>query len=230
MPFRSEAEQIREQIRRTEEQVEDLVREKAELDRQVGAVAPRRAWLIGFVVVVVAASVIGYTGGALGAAKLFSEEGELRQAREAAELEREGARLRECQAAESRSDESLMACQAEVSAKRRYVPPIGKGPCRCQQFDPFCDCAFDRTAAALALKAVDPQVMRCIKSPVERSLHAKITFAPSGQAQYAHVDTSSPEVSDAERGCVETTLRGTKVPFFSGSSVIVGKTFTTVVP
>ena len=82
---------------------------------------------------------------------------------------------------------------------------------------------FDRGAAAGALGAVKLASCRSASGPTG-SGHAKVTFEPTGKVSLADVD--APPFSGTPTGaCIAAKFRAATIPKFTGSSVMVGKSF-----
>jgi len=106
--------------------------------------------------------------------------------------------------------------------------------CGCLAGDPLCSCrdnpydaafvlAFDRAAAAAALSQITDAVRRSV-APRDTSFHARIEFLPTGHVGTATLDDPG-DVSDRERAQITKQLSTMRVPAFSGSPVVVGRTF-----
>jgi len=232
MPFRSESEQQREQLRRIEEQASELLEEKAQLEEHAESKGRRGAWITGAVVAVVAASFVGYGIGAA-SASTDATRWRMRQHRDdAAELAREQAIHEECKAANAELTADIAACEAKLADKlaQGAEPIFTDPPCRCAEGAPTCDCPFNRRAAVEAFSALQAPIQQCIKPLRTVSFHTKITFEPKyGHTERVSIDGPG-ELSTTEKTCVDHALTGAKVPPFGGAPVSVGKTFSFVSP
>lgn len=88
---------------------------------------------------------------------------------------------------------------------------------------------FDRDAAANVLSSVNVQVCKpkgkkAKSAPVGEG-HVIVTYAPSGVAQGATVDTP-PFAGTKVGACIEKEYKKTRVPAFDGTPISVGKKFT----
>lgn len=85
---------------------------------------------------------------------------------------------------------------------------------------------FDAQAAEAAISAAASRAASC-KQPGDPSGVAvvTITFSPSGRATTANV-AGEPFAGTATGGCIAATLRGARVPAFSGEFITVKKTVT----
>lgn len=83
--------------------------------------------------------------------------------------------------------------------------------------------AFDRRAAATALASVDLRTCYAPEGAVG-SGHVLVTFAPSGDATSATVDTG-PLAKTPTGKCVAAMFAKAKVPAFAEGPVVVGKSF-----
>jgi hypothetical protein len=82
--------------------------------------------------------------------------------------------------------------------------------------------AFDREAAATAMKAVDVGVCKKKKGPTGDG-HVIVTFVASGSVSAVAVD---PPFAGTKVGtCVAKAYKTAKIPAFSGAAVNVGKKF-----
>ena len=82
--------------------------------------------------------------------------------------------------------------------------------------------AFDREAAATAMKAVDVGVCKKKKGPTGDG-HVIVTFVASGSVSAAAVD--APYAGTKVGACVVNAYKKAKIPAFNGASVNVGKKF-----
>jgi hypothetical protein len=223
VPFRSETEAIREQIRRLEEEARDLDLERTALTGALALKSPRGRWVAFVFATVLVATALGWVVGA----RLSSE----RLAAELARLDRssDDARGRSanaqhaCEGNAGALRDELSSCRAQRDWKRR-TPAPESAPCRCAAGDPLCKCPFDRGAAASALGSVD--VSRCFAPLRSATFHAKLTFeGKSGGIQTVQVD--SGDLTELEKRCVVRAIQGAKVPPFAHDAfVLVGKSFT----
>lgn len=140
MAFRSEIEQVREQLRREEEKTRELIENQADLERQL--LLKKRGWpLVAiFVIGAALAGLLGFT--------LASFDASRRMVRVEVDHQHEiekmktGAALRERDAhavegALSKCREDVVALSARECAPRRSQ---GQEPCRCEPGDPLCSC------------------------------------------------------------------------------------------
>jgi hypothetical protein len=121
VPFRSEGEQVREQIRRVHEVARELLEEQSELERQVKVqeAAARGRSLLGLlvaVVAVVATTFIGFETGALEAEKREARSMEEVERDEAARLDVDSARLEKCSRERDRVTPEDTMCRRDVAA------------------------------------------------------------------------------------------------------------------
>lgn len=119
MPFRSETEQLRERIRRTEEEERELLVEKAALERRA-APDKRRGWITSTLVASFIACAAGY---GIGIAPMSAEASRRREARaraEAEELDRERTVNTECRISLAHFEDSAARCEADrADAEKR---------------------------------------------------------------------------------------------------------------
>lgn len=114
MPFRSEGEQVREQIRRVEEEARELLEEQAALERQAAAAGGRSlVGLLVAVVAIVAATFIGFGTGTLAAEKRATRRMEDVVRDEAARLDAESARLYDCGRERERAATETTTCSRD---------------------------------------------------------------------------------------------------------------------
>ena len=82
---------------------------------------------------------------------------------------------------------------------------------------------FDKMAASTAIGEVD--LSKCKATNAARGEgHAKITFAPAGEASEAKID-KGPWVGTPVARCMIKAFKTAKVPAFRGDAITVGKTF-----
>ena len=219
MPFRSETEAIREQIRRLEEEASELDLERAALTRALELKSPRRHWVGLLFVTALVALALGWAAGARLCANQLAAELALLQRLNATEQFSLRNPQRACESDNAALSAELSSCLAQLN--QRPLPP--QEPCRCVGSDPRCECPFDRGAAASALRSVD--VHPCFVPPRPATFHARMTFeGKGGVVQTAAFD--SGDLSEPEKRCVQAALRRVKVPAFGGGAVTVGKSFT----
>jgi hypothetical protein len=229
MPFRSETEQIREQLRRSEEQASELRAELAELARRVAAATGEPwMWALGGLVVCLLGIVGGFGLGALSQSIRASRARATASSEHAAQQESEAKKGLDCAVDAARAQLDLTKCE---QASFEYRPPPAPPPssCSCAPGDPLCTCPFDRGAASAALLAATSSVTRCIKPQRVAALHVKITFAPRGDVENAVVDFGDG-LSSTEKACAELSVRSVKIPAFTGGPVTVGKSYSSVAP
>jgi hypothetical protein len=128
MPFRSEDEHLREQIRRVEEHVRELLEEQASLEQQVKARASSggaRSFLALLVAAVAigATTVIGVETGALDADKRGARRLEALERDEAARLDVERSRMSACEREREAAMAEKLACRHAFARAewRRHV-------------------------------------------------------------------------------------------------------------
>ena len=135
MPFRSETEPLREQIRRAEEQASELIEEHVSLEAQLAeqkAVSGvrRKQVALAAVLAVVATSFLGFALGDLAADKAATQ---VRLRREQRQIEESGGAVtatRECAQSRSATESALGFCDRQRDAARRqlqYTPPSTQG-------------------------------------------------------------------------------------------------------
>jgi hypothetical protein len=225
LPFRSDAEQIRENVRRLDEQAAELREEHAALERQVAdSRRPRvwAAWLIGGIAV---SSLVGYEGGAFQASLRSMAQSSIRDREALLDLERERARRVDCGTRQAALLEDVSACRAKladayVQARPEPVP----SPCPCLRGDPLCTCAFDLAVATASFEAARPRARSCFKSSRTTTFHVKVTFAGTGLTDAATIDTPDDLPADEER-CLVTVFRALKIDPFGGPAVTLGKAY-----
>ena len=120
MPFRSEGEQVREQIRRVEEEGRELLEEQATLERQVKlqeAAAGGRSPIATLVaiVAVAASTFIGFETGTLEAEKRAARRMEEVERGEVARLDVERARETACSRERGRATKETSSCRSDVT-------------------------------------------------------------------------------------------------------------------
>ena len=229
MPFRSETEQLRERLRRVEEQESELREEKAALEREAEPQTRGRGWIGLTVFGLIVASLSGYGIGALAVSREASRLRAIQDREEAEDLDRERTRLVDCRMAAAGMRAQVESCEREVADKRRRPvepelrPP--PSPCYCRDGDPLCDCPFDREAAVAALGAAESPVGRCIALHRTSSFRTTITFAPNGSVSSAVVD-QGPFPGTPVGGCIAGKFRAAHIPPFAGGAVKAGKSFT----
>ena len=126
MPFRSEGEQVREQIRRVEEEARELLEEQATLERQVKlqeAAAGGRSLvaLLVAIVAVAATTFIGFETGMLEAEKRAARRMEELERDEVARLDAERARQAACSRERERATMEANACRSDVTDWERRL-------------------------------------------------------------------------------------------------------------
>ena len=221
MPFRSETEAIREQIRRLEEEASELDLERAALTRALELKSPRRHWVGLLFVTALVALALGWAAGARFCSNRLATELAREELANADERFRHTTAQRACESNNAAMSAELSSCLAQLDAMRRGAPETA--PCRCRAGDAQCDCPFDRGAAASALRNVDFHA--CFVPPRPATFRARMTFeGKGGVVQTAAVD--SGDLSEPEKVCVQAALRRVKIPAFGGGAVTVGKSFT----
>ena len=220
MPFRSETEAIREQVRRLEEEASELDLERAALTCALELKSPRVDGVVYLLVTAVVATVLGWGAGARRSSQAREEEMAGVERFEKQERDQYASAQRACESNDGATRAELSSCLAQLDSSRRLVPETA--PCHCIASDAQCDCPFDRGAAASALRSVD--LHRCFVPPRPATFHARLTFeGRSGGVQTAAVDTG--DLTEPEKRCVVATLQRVKVPAFGGGAVNVGKSF-----
>jgi hypothetical protein len=237
-PFRSELEQLQEQLRRSEEKIRDaeskadvLAREKKWLEKQVSLGRRPVTWTAAGIV---ALSLFGVgaifltTRVELSKARAAAEIGEVRcTARERAERDLRDSVTNDLESC--RKD--LLTCKGET-----YNPPPPLNPtspsCNCQPGDPLCECPdppagppFDRGAAAAALGRMD--LATCVKPSRAVTFHMTVTFAATGHVSSAIVDSdTSGSLLASEKQCMTDRMKASvSIPKFGGAPVRVGKSY-----
>ncbi len=126
MPFRSEGEQVREQIRRLEEEARELLEEQSTLERQVklqeAAAGGRSPVAILVAIVAVAATTfIGFETGTLEAEKRAARRMEEVERDEIARLDLERARQAACGRERERAATETASCRSDVTELERRL-------------------------------------------------------------------------------------------------------------
>lgn len=136
MPFRSESEPLREQIRRLAEQAEELLGERAALEQQVAerelaGRSVRRRLLVVACVGVAATGFVGLMAGDLAAGKRAVHAGMVREQREVEELDQSWQASHDCSALEGTRQSELASCEQErATAKWQATLPFVLRPSR----------------------------------------------------------------------------------------------------
>jgi hypothetical protein len=239
VPFRSETEQIREQLRRIEETTRGVLEEKSDLERQLGGRNAQRRWGIILGATILVAVSLGYGTGTLEASTRATKFLALRAHENANELEQEQARRYQCRGSEQHALSRIAECENEKANARRREATRAT-PCRCPPHDPDCMCLdqllapppnppgsepFDRHATVTVLAGLQRNVESCFKPKRPTTLHAAFNFLPKGNVESVVIDSSSGDVTPAEKACLVAALRTAKVPAFGGGPVRVGKTY-----
>lgn len=124
MPFRSEAEPLREQIRRLEEQAQELLDERAALERQLAeqeiARAGSRRWLLVLAgsLAIGATGFIGFTAGDIAAGKRALHLRELSERQQADELDEAVQAKRDCYRLNGARQSELAVCERDRASPR----------------------------------------------------------------------------------------------------------------
>ncbi len=233
-PFRSESEQVKEQLRRAEERVQELLDEKADLERQIAIGRRPRSWAIAVGLTVLLAGTAGFVLAAIdGARQRKTLEAELL------------AKLAIAHKGESSCREMLgdyTACVDELRRARLQLLPSSTPPpgCDCVPGDPLCSCLdgprrrgpidygpgaapFDRGAAAAALGSVELGDCGRLEGPTG-SGHVTVTFGAEGGVNSAVID-GAPFAGTPRGGCVAAKFRSARGLPFTGAPVRVGKSF-----
>ena len=118
MPFRSQSEPLREQIRRVEEQAHDLLGERAALEQQLSeregaGRSVRRRLLVVACMGVAAIGFVGFTAGDLAAGKRARHDRVLLEQRQVAEVDRVWQTSHDCSALEGTRQSALASCEEE---------------------------------------------------------------------------------------------------------------------
>jgi hypothetical protein len=223
-PFRSELEQVREQLRRSEERVQALTDENAEMVRASNVRGRTRARIVVMSGGVGAVLAVGYLMGSckVGQATAVRDQKISEMARE---LKLEQLKQDTCLAEERRTSEDLAVC-------RKAHAPLALGVeesctlCACQHGDPLCTCppgrAFDRSAAAVTMSQLQVVLKPCFTRPA--SFHVTVTFGPSGGVDAANVNPTS-DINPVEKACLVEALHHATVPAFDGAAIRIGKTY-----
>jgi hypothetical protein len=116
----------------------------------------------------------------------------------------------------------LVASLAMIAASAEAAPKKKK-PAHAEAPKEEVSAEFDKQAATTALTEVSLQ--KCRATNVAKGEgHITITFAPSGDAQSAHVD-KGPWVGTPAAKCMAKEFKKARVPAFKGDPVTVGKLF-----
>ena len=127
VPFRSETEPLREQIRRVEEQASELIEERAALEAQLTAQRAEsnglRRKLVAFAAVLaaVATSFVGFVAGDFAADKRATQWREHREQRQGEESAGVLRAARECSQLRGITESSLVVCDEERANARRLL-------------------------------------------------------------------------------------------------------------
>lgn len=136
MPFRSESEPLREQIRRVEEQAHELLGERATLEQQLSARedagrSVRRRLLVVACMGVAAIGVVGFTAGDLAADKRARHDRLLLEQSQVAEVDRVWQTSHDCSALEVTRQSELASCEQErATAQWQMTLPSVPRPSR----------------------------------------------------------------------------------------------------
>ncbi|MBS2017686.1 MAG: hypothetical protein JST00_32705 [Deltaproteobacteria bacterium] len=225
-PFRSLGEQVRERIRRIDEETQAVATENARLLADV-ARSRRRGrpsnWLLALGVTVTAAG--------CGAGSLYADERAATHVAERARglevaMETERAAEQECAKKRSEAIAMLLSCKGEP-----WMSPLPPATTRvvvdCSPGDPLCIRTlppFSREEAAAALSKIEQQAGHCLAPFRAVQVHAAITVGPDGVVTSAHLDQWA-DLTPIERACVTTKLRTMRVPRFEGRPISIGRTF-----
>lgn len=231
-PFRSEAEQIREQIRRAEESLEPLRREHADLLELVGTERRARIRSVMLGGVVIALTALGYGSARLSVERTARAEQVEQQQWWSNITEQESAAVRACNAENQSITRDIDRCEEQVTLIRKSVAQTKAAraaTCRCPREDPFCTChddpPFDDHAAEATLQNASAPITDCVQPRRDLVLETTVTFGASGRAEIVSVEEAST-VSPTEKACVETVLRSKpRVPPFRGARVMLSKTY-----
>lgn len=136
MPFRSETEPLREQIRRVEEEASELVDERRRLEQQLaeqeraGRGRRRMLLFVAALLSVLATAFVGFTAGDLAAERRARHEGERRARRDAEALGEIGQAARECGQLEVAKKSELSVCDRERESARWHatLPRVPRPP------------------------------------------------------------------------------------------------------
>jgi hypothetical protein len=150
MPFRSETEQLREQIRRALEDEAMLLTEKAELERNAEPPERRRAWLLGALAGIIVAGGVGVGAGLIVGGARAARRAEERRYMQAGELAHERDIVVQCKALSAELSAGLAECQndqaeaerqrAEVEKMLKIIRETGPSPCPNPTDDPLNGC------------------------------------------------------------------------------------------
>jgi hypothetical protein len=126
VPFRSESEALREQIRRIGEQASELAEERSALEREIAGQKTTRRGMrrmlvaAAAVLAVVATSLVGFVAGDLAADKRARDARDRREQRQSEEIGAVLLAARECSDGQRIAESDLVLCvQERADAKRR---------------------------------------------------------------------------------------------------------------
>ena len=130
MPFRSETEPLREQIRRADEQASELTEEHAALEAQLAAQkaesggARRKLVTLVAVLVVMATSFVGFVAGDLAADKVAAQARLRREQRHGEQSDRAVGAARACAETRSVTLSALGFCEQQQDSARRQLQTV----------------------------------------------------------------------------------------------------------
>lgn len=133
MPFRSEDEQVREQIRRVEEKVAELLEEQTSLEKQASARAGservrRLLVLVVAAVAIGATTVLGVETGALDASKRGARRLEALERDEADRLDRVRSKIVECDREREAAMAEKLACKHGLASVEWRLRALSRPP------------------------------------------------------------------------------------------------------
>jgi hypothetical protein len=227
-PFRSELEHVREQLRRSEERVQALTDENAEMVNASNVRGRTKGRMVVILGGVTAALAVGYLVGSCEVARVAAVRDQ-KIWEMAHELKLEHTKQDTCLADERKTSEDLAVC-------RKALEPRGLGGpsdveesctlCTCQRGDPLCTCApgraFDRAAAAVTMSQLQAVLKPCFTR--QASFHVTVTFGPSGGVDATNINPTT-DIKPVEKDCLADALRHATVPAFDGAAIRIGKTY-----
>lgn len=226
-PFRSLGEQVRERIRRIDEETQAVAIENARLLADVARArrrARRSSW---FLVLGVTVTAAGCGAGSLHANERASRHAAERAQRVEVAMETERAAEQECAKKHSAAIERILICKNEP-----WMSPLPPATTRvvihCKPGDPLCIRTlppFSREETNAALSKVQQQASSCLAPLRAVQVHAAVSIGSDGAITSAQLDEWA-DLSPIELACVTTKLRTMRVPRFEGGTVHIGKTLT----
>lgn len=224
-PFRSLGEQVRERIRRIDEETEVVSAENARLLADIARSTRRVSGSTSLLAFGVAITLAG-----CGIGTLYADDRADARAseRDRVVMKTSGEELaveRACD--EARADAAGMLATCKSLAWRAGGPPSAD----CQAGDPLCEPepVFDREAAAAALSKIEGQAASCLRPPRSLHVHATVNVATDGTASSAHLDQPA-DLTLAEQSCISAKLRTLRVPYFGSGPLTIGRTLSWEAP